>query len=591
MPRRVEVRVQDNTSFDPSYEGFREEIYLPEDLQGYAELWRYIEAAKERDYHEWKALMRLWSAGDAYFNVMFLLRVGREAYNDYRDEPHFWHQSHIEFSREVQFNGDDALFIASRFFGKSTHITLGEPLRHVYLNPNFSTCIFSITRELAEDHAGSIQTELRDNVLLKDVWGDRFYFDPDQAKGIPFSVKDGMRTKRSSSRPEETFEARAFQTRLPTGMHYDLRIYDDVETEANVSSEVTMQQAEERYVSSQDLRSNIGKQRVLGTYYHPGGLLRKIDREFGRRLVLFPGEDVSEEGKLWGKEHPEEAGPLGGRPANGFTRDQLFGIWNDKGADRRILGRISYGRQIACDPLSGESTRLNTKLVRYYEDDPLEVAALCRIYVCVDTASGTMRDGEEVLGEDPNFCWVWGLHPSRTFWWLDGWKMRLLPSKRLKKIFDTVLYWNTVSEVAAVRIEQYGAGEQCQAQRRYNLQNNLWVPVHKCHDHTKGKREREFERWDTLLAEGVWFPKHGLWREDENGQGFDLVEQFMDDELTQFPKPLSDHGLDAGGLILEPVRPGSEVTELEWPSRKRDRFKDAPRQERYASTLGAGGVV
>ena len=97
MPRRVDVIVAPNTGVDPSYEGFREIIYLPDDLQGYAELWRAIEQVRtEEPYPVWKAAMRLWSAGDWYFRLMFVMSAGRDAFNTFRNEPHFWHPVHIE---------------------------------------------------------------------------------------------------------------------------------------------------------------------------------------------------------------------------------------------------------------------------------------------------------------------------------------------------------------------------------------------------------------------------------------------------------------------------------------------------------------
>lgn len=591
MPRRVDIRVADNTEFDPSYIGFREEgVYLPETLEEYKELWEKIEGERTAGHYEtWRAFMRLWSAADLYFFVVFVLKVGREAWHAYRHEPTFWHPSYLDFARTVQFEGSRAVFIASRRYGKSSFITLGDNVQRKCLDPNDATCIFSLTRELAEDHLEPIRLELRENKLLRDLWNDRFYFDPDKANA-PFGIKEGVRIKRVSSRLEESFEARAFATRLPTGLGYDRRYYDDVEADSTVQSDVSMETAEERYVSSQDLRSSGGDDINIGTYYHPHGLVRKWHTEYGRRLFLTPGEDLSEEAR--DGLPPEEAGPLGGRPGHGFTRQQLFDIWQDKGCDRRMVARASYGRQIACDPLAGEGSRFNRALIRRFKEDPLEVARRGTLYILQDPASGTVKDGEITVGEDPCATLVFSLMPDKTYWWIDGWMMRVPPAKRKRKTYDTLLHWKNQGYVAALRIEQYGQAEYCQQQISYNRQRGEWTRIEKCADNALSKRDREWERWDEILAAGFYVPVGGIWTEDEDGQPFDLVEHFIENELMQFPKPTSDHCLDAGGLVREPAK-GTDVLPLDWPAPRKSR-EDLALEARSApqvASMGAGGVL
>lgn len=585
MPRQVDVEVKDNLGVDPEAEGFRDTIYLPDTLEEYRELWGMIERERtEGSYQRWRALMRIWSAGDLFFFVLFVLKVGREAWSKYRHEPQFWHPSYLELARVIQFDGSKAVIVASRRLGKSTFATLGDNMQRKLRDPNDATCIFSLTRELAEDHLTPIMTELRENDLLRETWSDRFFWNPLDASGVPFGLKTGVRIKRRSSRAEESFEARAFATRLPTGMGYDRRYYDDIEADTTVQSDVSMEVAEERYISSQDLRSSGGDDINIGTYYHPGGLVRKLHKEYGRKLFLFAGEDLSVKNVP-----PDKAGPLGGLPSHGFTREQLWDIWKDKGCVKSTLARASYGRQIACDPLAGESSKLNLKLIRRYDEDPREIAPHGTIYVCVDAATGTVKNGEITVAADACFCWVWLLHPSKTFWWIDGWKKRLPPAKRKLEIFRTAQEWNAISHVAAIRIEQYGQAEYVQQQLVFNWERNLFLPVQICNDISSSKRDREYERWDALLAEGVYFPRD-MWREDEDGNPIDLVAHMLENELGEFPKPLSDHGLDAGALIKEPVR--GEVTPLEWPASRRDAFFKELRGDRpTVASLGVGGAV
>jgi hypothetical protein len=186
MPREHLVVVADNLAVHPSYEGFRGTIWLPDTLQQYAELWRTIEALRSRGpsgYAEWRAMMRLWSAGDHFFRLVFVLTAGRDAWSPYRGEAHFWHPTHIDIARWCQFGDHDASYlVASRGLGKSTHLTLNDDIGQKLLNPNHASVTFSHTREFAEKHLGIKMEELRKNDLLKELWNDRFFEDPDETR-------------------------------------------------------------------------------------------------------------------------------------------------------------------------------------------------------------------------------------------------------------------------------------------------------------------------------------------------------------------------------------------------------------------------
>ena len=552
MPRTVDVVVLGNEGVDPAFVGFSERITLPEDLQGYRELWAHLEGIRPHDYNTWKAMMRLWSAGDWYFRLMFVLTAGRDTPNPYRGEPHFWHEVHIELARICQFEDlRNGLLVGSRGIGKSTHLTHNDDIGQKLLDPNHASVIFCHTKEAAQKHLNVHKLELETNSLLKELWSDRFYWDP-QKESSDWGLSCGLSIKRSSSRQETSFAAHAFALKLPVGIHPDKRYYDDFEVEEFVRSDEAIAHIEAQYVASQNLASAMRGKAHTGTYYHPAGPLRRLEKEFGMHVFLFPCEDVNDQ-----PENRDEAGPMGGRPINGYTRDECFQIIDDKGGVSNPRAKRDYGMQNLCDPLAGESVRLNVAWIQTYQEDIMEIARCSSIYICQDPSPGM---------NDPTFTWVWALHPNQNYYWIDGWRKRVTPGKRLAETYFTIMRWQLNGDLKQIRIESFGQGDYCEAQRDYNHQNGIFTKIVKCADPKLSKREREFERWEPPLREGrIYFPDR-MMREDQDGNMIDLVEVVKTDELSEWPKPRSDHGMDAGGLLWAREK---LVGSLEWPSGER----------------------
>lgn len=565
MPRTVDVSVADNYAVSSAYQGFQARITLPDDLQGYAELWRAIEGLRKRAdkekgaYADWKAMMRLWSAGDWYFRLMFLLMAGRDARrwapkDTPREQlkPHFWHPTQIEIARWVQFaDHSQEYLVASRGLGKSTQLTLNDAVGRCLLDPNVGTASFSHTREYALKHQGAKLAELRHNELMKEVWDDRFFADPDE-DALLFSLKDGINCKRATARMEPTFGAFAFIDSLPTGLHFDDRYYDDMEVDATVeepNAEAKMEKVIDRYISSQDLVSGQARKHVTGTYYHPSGPMRRLKTQFGMTPRVWPSEDL--------EQRPEAsiAGPGKGLPVNGFTAQELWFKVNEKGGVRNIKTMRSYGRQQLCDPQAGEEAKLDRRLVRYYDySRVLEIGSRCNIYITQDPSPGN--------GADPTWTWVWGLHPDGNYYWLDGFRARLPPGRRKAETYLLGLKWNSIGNLIEFRVESFGNTTYAAEQEEYNASMGMAIPVIHCADNKTNKRDREYEAWQSPLSDGLLRFPATMERPDEDNGSRDLVAYFLDVELGTYPQPGTDDGLDGGGLLW--ARAGIAPT-LQWP--------------------------
>lgn len=548
---RVDVEVYPGTGWQA--------LHLPKTLAEYRELWAVIERLRQRkEFEAWKAAMRMWGSADSFFRLIFIDSAGQAAWNRWRHERHFWTTAHLECCREVQFSTEPWVLIAYRGMGKSTIVTkndnIGQKLSSCrsgdisWGNADHASVIFSASRQYATKHLRAISDELRGNDLYKTLWDDRFWQDIDD-DSQNWSLTTGLTIKRSSSRPEASFSAEAFVGRLPVGSHPDTKYYDDIEEETAVSSEEAMSNIEEKFVSSKNLRSSAASlDRHLGTYYHPNGMMMKLQREFGYRRLLFQGEDLS-------RRPPKEvAGPLGGAPVNGMTRDELFDRINEKGGIKRAKARRDHAMQIGCDPLAGEDGRFESSAISYYDDEPVALAREERmaVVICMDPSMGK---------EDPTWIWVWGLTRSRRLYWLDSERRRMAPRARTRAMFEVCARWRLIADVAELRIEQYGQSEAATSQESYHKEVGLDIPIRVSCDSQHGKEERIYSRWEPLASDGrLYFPR-SMRRVDEDGELVDLVSYFITNEWSLFPKPMTDDGLDAGGLIAD-----EKAGKIPWPS-------------------------
>ena len=569
MIHRVRVKVYDDLP--------PEQVDLPNTLEEYGELWARIQdQLREGHLETFRALIRLWTAADQFFLMRYVMSAGKDAFDKFRHEAHFHHPVHIELARRLQFDPDmdDTVLIGARGLGKSSHFD-ADDIRQVLINPNYAIAYFSLNKELAKKHLSRIMQELDTNAVMKDCWPDRLWRDFDERMAAdsktPWSETAGLRLKRSTTRPEETFGAFSFEYGLPAGMHFDRRRYDDIEADRAVKSELTAEVIEDRWVSSQNLSSSYRCRRVTGTYYSASAMMVKLHTEYGLKVALYPGEDTND------PVPPEEAGPLGGRPVNGFTRDHLWDRLKDVGGAEFVDGKwrkttnaraiIDYARQTACDPQAGEATRLDVKQIRTYEGDGLQYARNGNVLVCADCSTGVT---------DATWIWAWLLTSDREFWWIDGERKVVDPMERRKLLHDVCQRLvNVGAEIAQLRLEQFGQATYVQDQEHYwSTMPNFPAPrIVKCNDNRspgrgEGKVWSIYERWQPQLAAGkIVFPRQMI-RMDERGVPVDLVAYFKTFEMGMFPRSRTDNGLDAGKLAWEDE---ARVGPMPWPSDRYDR--------------------
>ena len=181
----------------------------------------------------------------------------------------------VQACREVEDGPDDfTLDVWAREHYKSTIITIAETIQYALKYKGRSQGIFSYAKPLAKKFLFSIKETLKTNVLLKTCFCtndpndpyDVLWDDPDREAPL-WALDEGIVLKGHRGQKEPSISAWGLIEGMPTGLHFDRRPYDDITTEDVCKSPHMMEDVKEKYDSSQNLGSEGGTHRVVGTFY------------------------------------------------------------------------------------------------------------------------------------------------------------------------------------------------------------------------------------------------------------------------------------------------------------------------------------
>lgn len=190
----------------------------------------------------------------------------------------------------------NTLDIWAREHFKSTIITIGETIQEIVKDPEKTHAIFSFRKSAAEQFLDSIRQTLKKPIMVK-CFPEILYDNP-ETQAHRWSLQNGIVVKRRSvSRKEATVAAFGLIEGMPTGGHYDRRIYDDVETADLARNPEQLDLCFSQFEMSDFLGTNGGTKRVVGTFYHHAGPLvriRDVERVSGGLMYesrIVPGSD------------------------------------------------------------------------------------------------------------------------------------------------------------------------------------------------------------------------------------------------------------------------------------------------------------
>lgn len=174
----------------------------------------------------------------------------------------------IERCEEINLGPKDkTLDVVAREHYKTTCITIGETIQYVLKYPNHCTAIFCYIKPRAEDFIASIKDYFTKNEILKYYFPDVLYPNPER-DASRWSVDKGIVVIRNTNRPEPTVGAYGLLEGMPTGVHFERRVYDDIVTDDISDNYETMEKVKKKIDMSMSLGKEGGTHRVLGTYYN-----------------------------------------------------------------------------------------------------------------------------------------------------------------------------------------------------------------------------------------------------------------------------------------------------------------------------------
>ncbi len=192
--------------------------------------------------------------------------------------------------REVQANPDGYLDLWARNHYKSTIVTFGKTIQDVLANPEVTINIFSHVRPISKSFLNQIKRELESNEKLKYLFDDVLFLNPEK-ESVSWSLDGGLVIKRRNNPKEPTINASGLVDGQPTGMHFKVRVYDDVIVPASVTSPEMMSKTLEALDLSDNLGTKDGIIRMIGTRYKLGDGYEDYIKRGIVKPRLYPATD------------------------------------------------------------------------------------------------------------------------------------------------------------------------------------------------------------------------------------------------------------------------------------------------------------
>jgi hypothetical protein len=453
--------------------------------------------------------------------------------------------------REVEAAPDGYLDVWAREHYKSTIITVAGSIQEVLRDPDITIGIFSHTKPIAKAFLATIKREFESNSVLKALFPDIFYEDPER-QSPSWSLDNGIIVKRQSNPNVATIEAHGLVDGQPTSKHFKLLLYDDVVTDTSVYTPEQITKTTEAWSLSDNLGSIGGRKWYVGTRYSFADTYSEILKRGAAIPRVYPATNDGT---------PEGTPVL-------FTQE----TWNEK---RKNQLESTLACQLLCNPMAGQQRMFNVEDLQVYEVRPLTLM----VYLLVDPARSVKRDSANTA------MVVLGVDSAANKYLLDGVDHKMDLMERWRWMRDLWAKWNDAAGVMGIRVgyERFGAIADLdyfkERQRvegaRFEINELEWprdgegskkdriqrlVPDIKGHRFylpypTDERRLTSVQQ--RMVAQGYEYRlAHQIRRTDENGAVYDVTERFRL-QVSFFPFGGLKDLVDAASRIydIDPVVP------------------------------------
>ena len=483
--------------------------FIQDALSWYAD---FLREAEKRN--ETRAAMRELALRDLFFLLFHVLNrkdVGRQ-----------WL---FDRCQEVQQQPNGFLDLWAREHYKSTIITYALTIQDILSDPELTIGVFSLNRPLSKDFLQQIKFEFETNQVLKDLFPDVLYQDPKKQAPV-WNLDDGLIVKRKGNPKEATIEAHGLIESMPTGKHFQIRVYDDVIDERNVTNPEMIQKA----IKGWELSLNLGSQTATKRYG-----VGDISRYVGTKYHLNdPYAEIKKRGSATERRYP---GTVDGKP------DGEPVLWPVEvlRSKRRDMGPYVFGCQILLDPKSDEAQGFDERWIRYHSIKHDQWAGM-NLYLLCDPANEKKRDNDYTV------IAIIGTGKDRNLYLIDCIRDRLNLSERTKAMFEMHRKYLPI----AVGYERYGKDSDIEHIEYVQELENYRFEIIELGGSTP-KKDR-IRKLIPLFEQGRFYLPARLSYTDYQNHRHDLVREFIDEEYTTFPVGFTRRH---AGLFRPSDRPGT----------------------------------
>lgn len=443
----------------------------------------------------------------------------------------------LDRCKEVQESPNNHLDLWAREHFKSTIITFGKTIQDILSShgndplPEWKGIevtfgIFSFNRPIAKKFLSQIMTELATNELLKDVFDDVLFAEPEK-QAPSWSLDNGIIVKRKSNPKEATVEAWGLVDGQPTSKHFQICLYDDIVTLDHLFSTDLIMKTTSAWEMSINLGVEGGSRRYIGTRYVPMDTYQIMMERNVVKPRVYPCTDD-------GKET--------GNPVL-MTRKELQ-------MKIATMG-FNFPAQMLMNPLSDELRKFKDEWLQHYEPKDMSWRGY-NIYILYDPANEKKKKSGT---NDPDYTamMVVALGPDNNMYLCDAVRDRLNPKERIDVLIKLHKRWNVRSgRPPKVICEQYGMMTDAFYMLEKQKEINYRFPVIKVGGPMK-KQDRIERLVPVFQAMRFYLPKTIFYVTIEKVTE-ELVQQFIDDEYSIFPRKGSnshDDMLDALSRIMD----------------------------------------
>lgn len=504
---------------------------------------------------------------DIYYLGLFILNIDK-MYSETVGDTIVFHPWIFNRCREVQEDPDFHIDIWAREHFKSTIITLLKTVQDILRDPEIAICIFSYNQKIASKFVSQIKNALENkrlrqlfpDIIPEDTGSGKYTYIDDEGsrRSQKFSWSSvALTVKRKTGRKEPTVSGYGLVTGQPTGMHFDMLIYDDVVTPDSVRTSEQNRYTTEQFTMSLNTGSGENvRVRIIGTRYS------LYDTYFH---IMNP--KYASEGVMGGSKYSLRCYPcrtMSGDPVL-YTSEYLE-------TKRSVMVSFVYDSQMMCDPQFSSDIGFNEDWIaeRCNADEIYGDRDSYNFYIIVDPANTKNNKS------DFTAMVVVAVNGDGRYYIPDIVRDKMSLSERISSLMSLVNRWTTSHGRPEVFYEQSGLSSDMEVIRGMMEAKRYWFTIHSMGtkprvtlDPRAGSGAGSL-KVNRILALEPLFRGYRIVLADScvkvnwNGREEDMMASFVMDEYMKFPIS-NDHDdmLDAlsriadaetGPLIIAPAK-------------------------------------